>query len=142
MAKNFKNMSKSELRSHAANTHNRAIPDHDDFRVVLIETLKLRPQQDSGNITHNSGINLTRFEDNSHSRTVEHTEACDVVENYLEALGSYDPVQQGDISRWLTVNCAQLFSEHCFSHGPNEDRTEYWITISGDTANVQWILTS
>lgn len=136
MAANFKNMSKAQLRTHASDNHGRTIPDHAAANDVLIDVLRLPPRRDPGNVETTNG-NVTRFEDAVHAG---HEGSCTTVETYLADLVSYDPNQRGSISNWLTTNCPVLFPEHCFSHGPSEDGTEYWVTISGDDANVQWVL--
>ena len=135
MAANFKNMSKAQRRTYASDRFGRTIPDHANANDVLIDVLRLPPRRDPGNVETTNG-NITRFEDAVHAN---HTDSCTVVETYLSDLGSYNSNQRGSLSGWLTVNCPQLFPEHCWSHGPSEDGTEYWITISGEDANVQWI---
>ena len=135
MARNFKNMSKAELISHASSKGREIATDASD-NEILIEVLRTRPSKDAGNRETVVG-NITRFEDQVH---VNHVDNCAIVENYLTELGSYSTDIQPELGNWLTVNCPQLFPEHCFSHGPNDEKTEYWITVSGTDANVQWII--
>ena len=137
MARAFKNMKKVNMISHALEKHNLVIPEDSKYRQILIQVLKLRPNNDDNNVQQNVTDNLTKFEDSLHVWSKRES----VLEDYLINLGPYDPSTQSNISKWLTVNGTQLFPGHCFSYGPNEDRTEYWITIAGDEANVQWILT-
>lgn len=138
MAKAFKNMKKVNMISHALEKHNVVIPEDSKYRQILIQVLKLRPSEDDNNARHIVTDELTRFEDIRHV----HSKQDISLETYLIGLGPYDQSKQSIISKWLTVNGTQLFPGHCFSYGPNEDRTEYWITISGDNANVQWLLTA
>jgi len=137
MARSFTKMGRDIMISHAALVHNVVIPVETKYRQILIQVIKMRPVFDDNDQSKWVGNHTIKYTDINHiGRDLQ----VDAVDSYLWSMNAYKPEKQGQISKWLTINCPQLFPDHCFSHGPDESNREYWLTVSGEKVNVQWVM--